>query len=174
MDDLSLSGLQNLDLFSVGLAVAGIGVLGFAIFFNNRRSITNRSFALLASAAILWSIVNYSSYQIHDPDISFWTLRFVMFFAVWFAFTVFRLLYVFPRETLELPRRPWFALFSAVGLTSIITLTPLVFSEIAEISPEGRILEIENGPGIFVFGAVVSFLNLGGVILLLKKVFILR
>ena len=31
----------NLDLLSVGVAVAGIGVLGFAVFLSNRKSATN-------------------------------------------------------------------------------------------------------------------------------------
>ncbi len=36
--------LNNLDLFSVGLAIASSFILGFTVFFNNRNSLSNRTF----------------------------------------------------------------------------------------------------------------------------------
>jgi hypothetical protein len=38
--------IANLDLLSVGVAIAGIGILGFVVFFNNRQSIINETFLL--------------------------------------------------------------------------------------------------------------------------------
>ncbi len=38
--------LQNLDLFSVGVVIAATGILGFVVFFSDKRSVTNRAFLL--------------------------------------------------------------------------------------------------------------------------------
>ena len=164
-----MAGLANIDLLSVGIAVAAIGVLGFAVFFSNRRSITNKSFLFLSWAIIFWSIFNYSFYQIAVPVLSFLILRWVMFFAVWFAFFVFQLLYVFPREKVNFSNTHKLFLIPLVIFTSILTLTPFVFSEIVELSSTGRIARVANGPGIFLFGAVVGLLNFGGIVFLFKK-----
>ncbi|HEY4476864.1 MAG TPA: hypothetical protein VJB69_02710 [Candidatus Paceibacterota bacterium] len=47
--------LKNLDLLSVGVVIAGIGVLGFTVLLSNRGSITNRSFFYFSILTIFWS-----------------------------------------------------------------------------------------------------------------------
>jgi len=166
----AIFNIQNLDLLTVGIAVAGMSILGVIVLFNNIRSISNRIFFYLALAASTWSIINYSFYQISSPQLSFWFLRFVMFLAVWFAFAVFSLLYVFPREDIKFPKYYWLLLFPLTIVTSILTLTPLVLSEVVEFSLDGGIEKVTNGPGIILFGLLVSFLNIGGIALLVKKI----
>lgn len=165
-----MNTLNNLDLFSVGLAIAGVGILGFVVFFNNRRSITNETFLLFSLTTLIWGVVNYLSYQITVPYLGFWLLRLTIFLAVWQAFTLFRLLYVFPREVVGFPSLYKFVLVPIVILTAVITLTPLVFLKIGDVSPGGRIDSVINGPGIFLFAVVSVGLVIGGIVLLLKRI----
>jgi signal transduction histidine kinase len=161
--------LSNLDLLSVGIAIAGIGVLGFSVFFNNTKGTTNRSFLFFALITIFWSIANYAQYNIYNPVISFWILRIVIFFAVWHAFSFFQLAYVFPRQDVKFPKFYRRFLLPIVILTAIITLTPLVFNQTSQISAAGKILQVTNGPGIAIFGLVVLSMILSGVYILFRK-----
>ena len=81
-----MTGIFNLDLISVGVAVASIGILGFMVFFNNKKSITNITFLLLAIAVIAWGVANYVFYKLTFSPSALVFLRLEMFFAVWFCF----------------------------------------------------------------------------------------
>ncbi|MFA5996782.1 MAG: hypothetical protein WC790_03640, partial [Candidatus Paceibacterota bacterium] len=63
-----MNAISHLDLLSVGISVAGIGLLGFAILLNDIRSATNRSFFYFAVISVCWSILNYSYYQLPAGD----------------------------------------------------------------------------------------------------------
>lgn len=169
MPQLGIGASGNFDLLSVGIAVAGIGVLGFSVFFNNRKSVTNRSFLYFSLVTIAWSVTNYFAYQIKDPQISLWLFRIVIAFGAWHAFTFFRLAYSFPREQVSFPQLYRTTLIPLVAIVSILNLTPLVFSHVAEVSPGGEIMKIENGPVIPLFGTLVGFLVITGIILLIRK-----
>ena len=164
-----MGALQNLDLLSVGIAIAGIGVLGFSVFFNNRKSVTNRSFLYFSLLTIIWSAANYLAYQVRIPEISFWLFRVVIAIAVWHSFFFFQMSYVFPREKVVF--RGWykFILIPVASITSVLNLTPLVFSKISLISSDGRIGKIENGPAIALFGTLIAFLVIGGIARFLLK-----
>lgn len=164
-----MSAIKNLDLFSVGIAVAAIVILGFSTFFSNRRSSTNKTFVLLAIFAATWISLNYLAGIPQKPEVFIWILRSAVFSAVWFAFYVFRLCYVFPKEKTDFPKIYKFILIPIVVLTSLLTLTPLVFKDIASFSPDGVVSEVNNGPGIVIFGLVVLFLNSVGVVTLFRK-----
>ena len=164
-----MNGLVNLDLFSVGIAIAGIGTLGFTVFFNNRRSVTNRTFLFFSLAGILWSIFNYSYYQFSAPYLVLWLLRIHAFFAVWYVFFIFQTFYVFPKERVEFSRGYRLFLIPIVILVSLLTLTPFVFSEVTGFSSDGRISSVANGPGIFLFGALTIGLVFSGPFMLLRK-----
>lgn len=159
----------NFDLLSVGITVAGILVLGFSVFFSDRRSVTNRAFLFFSLVTVLWSTINYSYYQISDQYVSFWFLRSVLFVATWHAFSFFILSYVFPDRSVVWPKYllPVFSLLSI--LVSISTLTPLVFSNVLVVSEIGRITKIQNGPGIVVFGILISVFILGGIFNFIRK-----
>src|SRR3989338_11504300 len=124
------SSIKNLDLLSVAIAVAGIGILGVVVYFNNRRSSTNKAVLFFSLAAILWSIFNYSYYQFSDAVVVLWLLRIHAFFAIWYTFFLFYLFFVFPRERVVLPKSIKFGLVPVTILASILTLTPLVFREV--------------------------------------------
>src|SRR3989344_327201 len=95
--------LNNTDLLSVGMAVTAIGILGFVVFFNNRKSITNRSFLFFSLATIAYGILNYINYQVTSLIQILWFLRLTLFFAIWHAFSFFQLFYVFPKEKTVFP-----------------------------------------------------------------------
>jgi signal transduction histidine kinase len=164
-----MNGFQNLDLLSVGIAIAGIGILGFIVFLSDKKSATNRTFLAFALSAILWSSFNYAYYEFSAPSLVLWLLRIHAFFAVWYTFFLFQLFYVFPKEKVEFPKLYKRMLVPVIFLSSAITLTPLVFREITAFSTDGKLLSVSNGPAIILFGATITFLLLGGLITLFIK-----
>ncbi|HUO50750.1 MAG TPA: ATP-binding protein [Candidatus Paceibacterota bacterium] len=160
---------SNLDLFSVGITAAGIGLLGFTIYFNNITSITNRSFLAFSLITILWSIANYAQYQPSEPMIGLWIVRAIVFLGCWHAFTFFQLCYVFPEANVRFSKTYAYVLVPIVAITSLLTLTPVVFSQVQATSQTGVVTQIQNGPGIVLFGILVLSLIIGGIITLVRK-----
>ena len=167
---MNLDLFQNLDLLSVGIAIAAIGILGFVIYLNNRRSATSRSFLLFSVVTIFWSVANYIQSSALDPRTSLWLIRSVVFFAVWHAFSIFQLFYVFPKDKVVFPKSYKRYLLPLVAATSIVALSPLVFESVAQVDFDGRILKVNNGPAIALFTAIVVSLILSAVYLLVRKI----
>jgi signal transduction histidine kinase len=155
------------DLFLVGVAVAASIILGFVIFFQNRKSKTNILFLVFTLVSSLWSIVNYVSYYAENP---FWTLimvRLVMFFAVLQALSFFMLVFVFPKDIIKLPKLVGMFVIPLGIITSILTLTPFVFSGVR--LPEGGAPEPVPAPGIALFAIVAISLVVSGIYLMIKR-----
>ena len=161
--------LKNLDLLWVGLAVITITILGFVVFLNNRKSITNKTFLLFVLIAIGYSIFNYLSLNGLPGEISFNFLKITIFLAVWYSFVLLRLFYVFPNENIKFSWFYKFCIFPITVFTSVLSLTPLVFNRILEFNLDGTISKLAYGPGIFLFVPVILSLVLGGIILLFRK-----
>ena len=162
--------LKNIDLLSVGIAIAAIGILGFVVFFNNRKSITNQTFLAFSLITVIYSIFNYLNYQVSAPVFILWLIRLTIFSAVWHAFSFFQLFYVFPNEKTVFLKTYTRVLLPLIFLASIFTLTPLVFSQI-EVASFGEVSRPVSGPGIVFFGLVVVSLIAGGIFVLIKKTF---
>ena len=160
---------STFDILSIGIAVAAIGILGLVVFLNNRHSATNQAFLLFTLLTILWSVVNYLSYQFNVADLVIWILRLAIFFAVWHAFSFFVFCYAYPRDELTFPKWFWFIVIPATVVTSILTLTPLVFSGIEEFYPTGQVSKVKNGPAIPLFGISSVGFIFAGIYLLFKK-----
>lgn len=161
--------LNNLDLLSVGIAVASILILGFTAYFNNRQSITNRTLLYFCLITSFWSIANYFSYKIYIPEISFQIIRLVIFTAVWHSFFFYTFSIVFPRDKVVISKKYKLVIFPLTVIISFLTLTPLVLQRIVEVSETGQILRIENGPGIVIFGGLILFFVIGSIVNLFKK-----
>jgi len=161
---------HNLDLLSVGVAIAAILVLGVVIYLSNKKSITNKSFLYLATSASLWSIFNYLNYQTESEEITLLLLRLLMFCAVWFAFSLFQFLYFFPDAKKTIPFWYNVLLVPSTVAVMIMTLTPLVFNRIVDGIKVGTVAKVENGPGIIFFAILVFFLVGGGIVIFIKKV----
>ncbi len=165
----SLISINNIDLLFVAIAVAAISILGFVTFFNNQKSITNRSFLFLSIGASLWSIVNYLSYQFSSPEIILWMFRFVLFFAVWYTFALFQFFYVFPAEKIIWPRWYTRALVPLVILVDLFTLTPFTFKGIEILEGAGNASVAQPGFGIAIFGILIVALVVCAFTILFKK-----
>ncbi len=161
--------LYNLDILLIGTTVATIAVLGFIVFFDNPKSATSKAFLFLAIITCIWSALNYFTYQTLPRNLFLVILRLAIFFAVWNSFAVFQLFYTFPREKITFPKWYFTTLIPSVAIVSLLTLTSLVFSDISEISAEGRVLKVINGPAIPLFGLAVIGLVFGGFFLAFKK-----
>lgn len=159
----------NLDLLTVGVAIAGIGILGFAIYFNDRHSQTNRTFLFFSLITIAWGVVNYVSYQFTSPLATLWLFRFIMFFAIWQAFFLYKLFWVFPNTEAVYSKRYRFILLPAVIITALVTLTPLVFSSTVGEVVVGEVAQVAKGPGLLLFAIVAVSLVGRGIYLLIKK-----
>lgn len=161
----------NLDLLSVGVAVAGIGILGFAVFLSNTKSITNKSFLLFSVITIIWGISNYLDYQFTAPNVILWALRIDLCVSVLHAFLFFQLAYVFPKEKVEFPKWYKSVLIPIAVCIALLTLTPFVFSGITHIAPAGQVTNPDRGPGIVLFAlAAVLFVG-AGIALFFRKLF---
>tara|TARA_Y100000310_G_scaffold317704_1_gene370889 strand:- start:424 stop:2052 length:1629 start_codon:yes stop_codon:yes gene_type:complete len=161
----------NLDIFFLGIAITSILVLGYVVFFNNQSSITNKTFLSFAILTVVWSISNFLVPQFSSSDLVIWILRISIFIAVWHAFSFFQLMYVFPEQKIKLPKPYLFVLVPVIILTSILTLTPFVFSTVDTFNTEGEVSRVINGPGIAIFGLLVTGLVLSGLFKLFQKMF---
>ncbi|MFA6414662.1 MAG: ATP-binding protein [Candidatus Paceibacterota bacterium] len=159
----------NVDLVITGITAAGMAVLGFTALMSDPKSVTTRSFFLFTLVGTTWSLLNYAFYHIADPDIAFLIMRTVICVAVWFVLFLFQFLYAFPKTSFTYPKWYRFLVVPAAASVSIVTLTPLVFERISSLAPDGTIVGIENGPGIFLFVATVTALIFGGLLLFIHK-----
>ncbi len=162
----------NLDLLSVGIAVAGTLVLGFSVFLSNTSNLASRTFFFFTIITAVWGALNYISYKLNYFDFTLWSLRAVLFLAVWQAFAVFQFSYVFPDEKKFFsPWRIRVLLLLAV-LVSFLTLTPYTFTSIGSevlIAPGITVPSPVPGPGIVIFGLASILLVVASIYILIKK-----
>jgi signal transduction histidine kinase len=159
----------NIDLVLVGLSVAGIALLGFLVYFNNQGSATNQIFLAFAMLTVLWGISNYFEYRFTTIPATLWALRVHLFISTWHAFLFFAFCYIFPHEKRTFPK--WFtrALIPIVVGTSLLTLSPYVFTHINQLAPAGEVTNPERGPGLLVFSMVAFGLLFSGLYILFLK-----
>lgn len=165
-----LTRFQNLDLASVAIAVAAIGIMGFVVYFSDRSSATNRLFLLFALATVVYGTVNYISYKVQEPERILWFLRLTLFTATWHAFAFFTLFYVFPAKKAIYARWYSFVAFPVAAITSLLTLTPYVFERIETVATSGVTNPI-RGPGLPFFGMVAAIFVLLGLYWLVRKAY---
>ncbi len=161
---------NNFDLLAVGIAIAGIALLGFMVYFNNKRSITNRTFFVFAFWNVIWGISNYLEYRFTTEGATLWALRFHLFLSTWYAFLFFRLAYVFPDERRTFPRWYRIAFVPLVVATSILTLTPYVFSGLESTIQVGQVTRAAPGPGMALFVLVAFGALVLGIGILFKRI----
>lgn len=163
------SAFANLDLLTVGVVVAFMGVLGAVVYFSDSKNSSNRIFLLFCITSIVWSILNYAFYQTTDPDTAFWIIRSVIAVAAWFVFTLYLFLITFPLQKIPLKKTTQLTLiFLTLGI-SAINMSPLVFNRIGALAQDGSIATIVNGPGIILFGVFVVFCVVGGIFKFILK-----
>ncbi|MDE2031027.1 MAG: hypothetical protein KGI58_02070 [Patescibacteria group bacterium] len=165
-----LLNLNNFDLLIVGIFIAATYTLGFVVFFSNKKSITNKIFLLFSIITGIWGIINYFSYKFSDPYISLWLLRFLLLFAVLQAYYLYRLLLVFPNESYSFSKRHKYFLVPVVILTSLLTLSPFVFSGIIGRTIIGQEPIVQKGIGLLFFALVAVGLVVKAFNILIRKI----
>lgn len=168
--NLAIAPIWNLDLLSVGIVTAANFILGFIVYFSNKKGATNEAFLLFTSVSALWGAVNYALYQSQDPLVILWLIRLVMFFATWQAFSFFYLANVFPKTNALLSIWFYRVLIPIVAASSIVALTPLVFSVISDVN-SGGVPKAVPGLGIVVWGLVAVGFVMAGIFSLVKSMF---
>ncbi len=159
----------NTDLIVLGTAISAIAILGFVVLFQDPKSDTTRAFFVFSLAAIIWGVINYASYHAPTVFLTLWLCRLVIFAAVWFCFFIFHLAYVFPQRKTALSKRYKYILIPVVTLSSLLTLTPLVFSNVTFSSTQGSVPVIVPGIGIPIFGLTVLCLVCAAIYEFLNK-----
>ena len=165
--------VSNIDLLTVAITVAAIGLLGFLVYFSNPKSITARIFLIFSIVTAVWGIINYAYYQALELTTSLWLLRLILLTATLQAFSIFLFFYVFPSVKKEL--RNW-KIFLVTGISTFaafFALTPYVFSSVAADPVTGIPLATVE-PGILVFGIVSVGLVLSTLWILAKRLFTLK
>ena len=158
----------NFDLLSVGVVVAANLLIGFAVFFSDRKSATAALFFALTFVVSAWSILNYLTYQVSDLQDVLWIERFVLFFAVPMSILFVLFIYTFPGREWMLARWKTYTAIVLSGVTMIVTLTPFVFSRVLVV-PGVPTPQPVVGPGMGLF-FVVAVLSIPlGIYLLVRK-----
>jgi signal transduction histidine kinase len=160
----------NLDLLTVGITIAAIGLLGFIVYINKPKSATNIAFLLFCFVTMLWSFVNYVSYQTEDRELTLWLLRAVIFLGVWHSFTFFNFLFVFPLERKTFPTWYIFCLVPFVVIVSLLTLSPLIFSRLDTVASTTGAPKAIVEHGIFLFILTVFGLITASFIFLIRRI----
>ena len=161
--------LENLDILSVAIAVAGTLILGFTVFFSDKKSITNKTFLLFCIITSIWGIVNFFGYRVTNSILSLMFLRIVMLLAVLQAYFIFQFFYVFPKKEIKFSSLYKYIFLPIVFIVAIISATPLVLYKIGDISNNGQIIKIINGPAVPLFGIVSIVLVLAAIFIFIKK-----
>lgn len=161
--------VSNLDLLTVAIAVAGMLVLGSISYFSNRKSVTNRVFLALTLSAALWGVVNYAAYQTTLNQNALWILRGVLFLGLWSSFFTYLFTYYFPHPHKKLNGYIKYFVIPVTLLSSTLAFTPLVISNVVDITEGGNIARTVNGVGIFLYAFTSLILNGGALFLLIRN-----
>ncbi len=158
---------NNIDLFTVGIVLSALVLLGTIAYLSNPQSMTARSFCAFAFATVIWNLTNFFQYQFSEPNLILLALRLNLFAAVWHAYFFFRLSFVFPKEQTPMPWWNKYLLIPVVSGVSLLTFTPLVFSGIASLALTGEVPRALQGPAIALFGICAFGLLIAGLMRLM-------
>lgn len=131
--------------------------IGIVTTFHNKKSVTNRLYALISISTVLWSLVNYFSlYPVYFESITW--IRLVLFFAIPHIVFFYFFTKNFPSEKLLISKKELFLVSFFSVLMMVFSLTPLIFKGVHAV---GMAQVPDPGILIPVFGFfVVSMLSL--------------
>lgn len=158
------------DLIGVIIAVSGIAVLAFIIFFRSKSSITSRTFFFFSIVTILWGISNYFLYKFTDQDFQALALRIHIFLTIWHSYAFYQLAYVFPAERKELPVWHRYVLLPVAFFTSALLLIPFAFAKINSFVMLNEISNPSKSDGIILAGIVTFSFLIAGISVLFNRI----
>lgn len=142
------------------IAVVAHLVIGIFTYLHNTKSYIHRFFLLFTIASVLWSIANYLSLNQQSTYATLNMVRWVMFFATFYSFTLFLTIQNFPSITLQLSYKKLAVLGALSTLVMILTRTEYVFSDINGV---GRDATVSPGAAIPIFAATVGYFILSSI-----------
>ena len=158
----------NIDLLSVGIAIATAGVLGVVILMSNPKSFTNRAFFLFSFITIIWGVLNYMTYQSHSSAVTLWMIRSVMFFATLQASSFYLLLSAFPYDKYTFSKKEAYIGVPALIFVALLSLSPFVFSGVTVLEGS-KISQPTPGMAITIFAIITLSFMVMGVVKSIKK-----
>jgi len=141
--------------------------LGISVYKNNPKSATNRLFFLLTSILVTWSVTNYISVLIVDPETAIFWIRIVMATVASMFLAIFLLAHTFPEEKIKLNKLSIYAVSAWAMFLVGISLTPLIFSHTDVVN--GQITPVP-GPAIPLYGLNVITFLIASVVTLIRKI----
>ncbi|MFA6427764.1 MAG: ATP-binding protein [Candidatus Magasanikbacteria bacterium] len=149
---MQLAGLitPEVELFLGFVAFLLSTYIGYSVYTQNRKSWTNKLFALIAFFIDLYIVVNYLSLHpfTQTPDSQLFWIRVVMFTTSFFGPLLFLLVHTIPGEYITLRKKYLIPILSLMILSAFCSLTPAVFKGIEY--PNGEPVPVP-GPGMLVF-----------------------
>lgn len=160
----------DLRLITVGFSILLSIIISVIVLLNDKTSDTNKTFFAFTIATILWGIINFLSFQLNfeNKQVALLFLRLNIFFGLWQSFYLLRFFLTFPNKKYKNEWWMSFILWPLVVITSALIFSPYVFSEVTKFS-NGRIIEVENGPGIILFGLLATGFVVSGITILFRK-----
>jgi hypothetical protein len=156
-----------LQLAVITFVVVSNFLLAFMVLKKNRRSATHLLIAFLTLLFSVWTVANYLA-LLPGPEATrlFW-VRFVMVITSPFGTSLFILSMVFPGSKLSIDKKLLYLVIFSTLLTAFISITPLVFSDLINLS--GDNFTLVPGPGIALFGANMLVFTTLGLLQLVRK-----
>lgn len=111
---------------------------------------------LILGAGIICGALHIAIPYAPSSEAALWLARFSAFFGVWFCFGLFDFATAFGKRKMLLSARHSLVLLFAIGITSVLALTPFVFEHNLTAPPS----EIDNGLLAPVFYGVIILLIL--------------
>lgn len=146
----------------VSFAILYIGVI---TTYHNKTSATNKLFAFISVATVVWSLANYFSLEPVFLSQITWA-RLVLFFAVPHVILFYFFIRNFPKTEFSIPKFEFYGLTMLSIFMMILTMTPFIFSGLRfmgnrSIPLPGKLIPIF---GIFIVSVLVT-----SIFLIIKK-----
>ena len=159
--------LSRLDIICVALSLSLTSILGIVVFLHDFYSDTNKYFVFFCIVTVLWIATDYIGYKLSSVLITLWVIRLHIFFSCWNAYFFYKLSTTFPRKKTTSTKASLFVITIITGITSILSLSPLVFSHLDKLAPPGHASLPETGIGIILFAGLSIYLILFGIVSLI-------
>ena len=147
------------------VALANLAIAA-AVYLRNKRSASNRAFAALVLAMVMWLAAAYLSDQPPLAEHAVLLNRLTLVCAIWMGSFIIRFSIIFPSHEARLPMHWRAFMWSAAGLGTITLTTSLVVADV-RFRPGGT--DIIGGPAMPVLVAWTCLGTVLGLIPLVRK-----
>lgn len=141
-------------------------ITGLFVYLKNPKNWSNTIFSIFALVLGLWIIADFLPLISTSEQWALFWLRINMFLAAWLCYTFFLFVYAFPRAKMDFSLRYLTESFIFVSLVSVLSLTPLVFSD---ASVTGGAIIPSPGLAMPLFALNVVLFLVGGFAQLVRK-----